>query len=90
VFAIVGTGGVNFYSFDGQAPFISKQFAADFGFLNIDISNANSRSTLTGTFHDNQAGKILDKFIIEKQIENNNVEAQNENGETSNNDSVFG
>ena len=90
VFAIVGTAGVNFYSFDGQAPFISKQFAGDFGFLNIDISNANSRSTLTGTFYDNQAGKILDKFVIEKQIENNNVEAQNENGETSNNDSVFG
>ncbi|MFN2435284.1 MAG: metallophosphoesterase [Nitrososphaeraceae archaeon] len=90
VFAIVGTGGVNFYSFDGQAPFVSKQFAADFGFLNVDIGNDNSRSTLTGTFHDNQAGKILDKFVIEKEIENNNVEARNENGEKSNNDSVFG
>jgi len=90
VFSIVGTGGVNFYSFDEQAPFVSKQFAGDFGFLNVDISNGNSHSTLTGTFHDNQAGKILDKFVIEKEIENNNVDTENENGETLSNDSVFG
>ena len=81
---------VNFYSFDEQAPFVSKQFAGDFGFLNVDISNGNSHSTLTGTFHYNQAGKILDKFVIEKEIENNNGETESENGETLSNDSVFG
>lgn len=81
---------VNFYSFDEQAPFVSKQFAGDFGFLNIDIRNDNSHSTLTGTFHDNQAGKILDKFVIEKEIENNNGETESENGKTLSNDSVFG
>ena len=88
VFAIVGTGGVNFYSFDGQAPFVDKQFAGDFGFLNIDISNDNSHSTLTGTFYDNQAGKILDKFAIEKEIEN--IEKNNRKTLSNDNDSVFG
>jgi hypothetical protein len=77
VFAIVGTGGVNFYSFDGQAPFVGSQFANKFGFLNIDISNGNPHTKLTGTFYDNKGDQILDQFTIEKEIkirvpENNN------------------
>jgi predicted phosphodiesterase len=72
VFALVGTGGVNFYSFDGQAPFVSKQFADKFGFLNIEISNGNPHTKLTGTFHANQVGKIVDQFTIEKEIKNEN------------------
>jgi hypothetical protein len=30
VFVIVGTDEVNFYSFDGQAPFVDTQFANKF------------------------------------------------------------
>jgi Calcineurin-like phosphoesterase len=72
VFAIVGTGGVNFYSFNGQAPFVDSQFADKFGFLNIDVSNGNPDSKLTGTFYDNQGGQILDQFTIQKELENKN------------------
>jgi hypothetical protein len=74
VFAIVGTGGVNFYSFDGQAPFVDTQFANKFGFLNIDISNGNPHTKLTGTFYDNKGDQILDQFTIDKEIENKNSE----------------
>jgi len=74
VFAIVGTGGVNFYSFDGQAPFVDTQFANKFGFLNIDISNGNPHTKLTGTFYDNKGDQILDQFTIGKEIKNKNSE----------------
>jgi hypothetical protein len=74
VFAIVGTGGVNFYSFDGQAPFVDTQFANKFGFLNIDISNGNPHTKLTGTFYDNKGDQILDQFAIDKEIKNKNSE----------------
>lgn len=77
VFAIVGTGGVNFYSFDGQAPFVDTQFANKFGFLNIDISNGNPDIKLTGTFYDNKGGQILDQFTIEKDPKNKNTEVIN-------------
>jgi predicted phosphodiesterase len=74
VFAIVGTGGVNFYSFDGQAPFVDTQFANKFGFLNIDISNGNPHTKLTGTFYDNKGDQILDQFTIGKEIKNKTSE----------------
>jgi Calcineurin-like phosphoesterase len=74
VFAIVGTGGVNFYSFEGQAPFVDTQFANKFGFLNIDISNGNPHTKLTGTFYDNKGDQILDQFTIDKEIKNKNSE----------------
>jgi hypothetical protein len=77
VFAIVGTGGVNFYSFNGQAPFVNTQFANKFGFLNIDISNGNPDAKLTGTFYDNKGGQILDQFTIEKDLKNKNTEVIN-------------
>ncbi|MDP9489270.1 MAG: metallophosphoesterase [Thermoproteota archaeon] len=77
VFAIVGTGGVNFYSFNGQAPFVDTQFANKFGFLNIDISNGNPDTKLTGTFYDNKGGQILDQFTIEKDPKNKNTEVIN-------------
>jgi hypothetical protein len=74
VFAIVGTGGVNLYPFTGQAPFVEKQFANKFGYLNIDISNGNPHSKLTGTFYDNKGGQILDQFTIDKELKNKNSE----------------
>jgi len=91
VFAIVGTGGVNFYAFEGQAPFVDKQFAGNFGFLDVNISNDKSHSKLTGTFYDNQEGKILDKFTIEKEVKNNNNAKSTSNDSVSDSDdSVFG
>ena len=74
VFAIVGTGGVNLYPFTGQAPFVEKQIANKFGYLNIDISNGNPHSKLTGTFYDNKGGQILDQFTIYKELKNKNNE----------------
>jgi len=68
VFAIVGTGGVNLYPFTGQAPFVEKQFDNKFGYLNIDITNGNPHSKLTGTFYDNKGGQILDQFTIDKDL----------------------
>jgi hypothetical protein len=41
-----------------------------FGFLNIDISNGNPHTRLTGTFYDNKGDEILDQFTIEKEIKN--------------------
>ena len=70
VFAIVGTAGVNLYSFNGQAPYVDTQFANKFGFLNIDISNDKPDTKLTGTFYDNKGGQILDQFTIDKEIQN--------------------
>jgi Calcineurin-like phosphoesterase len=74
VFAIVGTGGVNLYSFNGQAPYVDTQFANKFGFLNIDISNGNPHTKLTGTFYDNKGDQVLDQFTIDKQIQNKKSE----------------
>jgi hypothetical protein len=70
VFATVGTGGVNFYSLEGKNPYVANQFAGKFGFLNIDISNGNPHSKLTGTFYDNKGSEIADEFTIEKEIKN--------------------
>lgn len=90
MFAIVGTGGINIYAFEGQAPFVDKQFAGNFGFLNVDISNENSHSKLTGTFYDNQEGKILDEFTIEKEVTNKNSKTSSNDSVSNSDDSVFG
>ena len=71
VFALVGTGGESFYPLTGQAPFVATQFDK-FGFLNIDISNGNPHTKLTGTFYDNKDGIIQDQFTIEKEIKSKN------------------
>jgi calcineurin-like phosphoesterase family protein len=67
VFALVGTGGESFYPLNSQAPYVASQFDK-FGFLNIDISNGNPHTKLTGTFYDNKADNVLDQFTIEKEI----------------------
>jgi hypothetical protein len=53
---------------------VDTQFANKFGFLNIDISNGNPNSKLTGTFYDNKGGQILDQFTIQKELNNKNSE----------------
>jgi hypothetical protein len=53
---------------------VDTQFANKFGFLNIDISNGNPHTKLTGTFYDNKGDQILDQFTIDKEIKDNNSE----------------
>jgi hypothetical protein len=72
VFAIVGTGGESFYPLESQAPYVASQFGK-FGFLNIDISNGNPHTKLTGTFYDNKGGDVKDQFTIEKEIKSKKV-----------------
>ncbi len=73
VFALVGTGGESFYPLASQAPYVASQFGK-FGFLDIDISNGNPHTKLTGTFYDNKGDAILDQFTIEKEIKNTDVD----------------
>jgi len=74
VFAIVGTGGESFYTLEGREPYMATQFGGKFGFLNIEISNGNPHTKLTGTFYDNKGSDVTDHFTIEKEIKNNNGE----------------
>jgi hypothetical protein len=68
VFAIVGTGGEGFYPLNSQAAYTATQFTR-FGFLNIDISDGNPHTKLTGTFCDNKGDEVRDQFTIEKEIQ---------------------
>jgi hypothetical protein len=68
IFAVVGTGGESFYPLASQAPYVATQFDGKFGFLNIDISNGNPHTKLTGTFYDNKGGEVADQFTIDKEI----------------------
>ncbi len=63
IYAIVGTGGVNFHSLSGQSSFIASQQSTRFGHLNIDI--VNNGNTLIGKFISN-AGGTMDQFTINK------------------------
>ena len=60
---------------------MDTQVANKFGFLNIDISNGNPDTKLTGTFYDNKGGQILDQFTIEKDLKNKNTEVINSDKE---------
>jgi hypothetical protein len=73
IFAIVGTGGEGFYPLESQAAYTATQFTR-FGFLNIEISNGNPHTKLTGTFFDNANDEVRDQFSIEKEIKNKNAE----------------
>ena len=68
VFAIVGTGGEGFYPLVSQGAYTATQFAR-FGFLNIEISNGNPHTELTGTFYDNKGDEVRDQFTITKEIQ---------------------
>ena len=60
-----------------KQPYVASQFDK-FGFLNIDISNGNPHTKLTGTFYDNKGNDVLDQFTIEKEIKNTDVDIQPE------------
>ncbi|MGB7706802.1 MAG: hypothetical protein WBL64_05840, partial [Nitrososphaeraceae archaeon] len=57
VFAIVGTGAEAFYPLDGQVAYTATQLQR-FGFLNIDFSDGNPHTKLTGTFYDNKGDEV--------------------------------
>jgi predicted phosphodiesterase len=63
IYAIVGTGGVNFHSLSSQKSFMVYQQSREFGHLNIDIQN--NGTNLIGNFISNEGG-ILDQFTISK------------------------
>ena len=63
IYAIVGTGGVNFHSLDGKSSFIASQQASRFGHLNVDL--INDGTTMVGKFISNEGG-IMDQFTITK------------------------
>lgn len=63
IYAIVGTGGVNFHSLSSQKSFMAFQQANRFGHLNIDIQN--NGTSLVGKFISNEGG-IMDQFTINK------------------------
>ena len=56
IYAIVGTGGVNFHSLSSQKSFIASQQSSRFGHLNIDIQN--NGTNLIGKFISNEGGDI--------------------------------
>jgi hypothetical protein len=68
VYAIVGTGGEGFHPLEGRQSYIATQVPGKFGFLDIEISNANPHTSMTGTFYDNQGSIVHDHFTIKKEI----------------------
>jgi hypothetical protein len=76
VFAIVGTGGVNFHALSGKASFTSVQQDDFFGQLQIKITNNGNE--LEGKFYRNGNNAILDSFTISKPV-NSPPTANNQN-----------
>jgi hypothetical protein len=64
IYAIVGTGGINFHSLNGKAPFVSSEQAMKFGILDLKITDGGGK--LTGTFYPNEGGSSMDHFSITK------------------------
>jgi Icc-related predicted phosphoesterase len=61
IYAIVGTGGISFYSLDGKLSFMASQQAIRFGVLHLDITDKK----LEASFHEN-GGSVRDQFSITK------------------------
>jgi hypothetical protein len=66
VFAIVGTGGVNFHALSGKASFTSVQQDDFFGQLEVKVTN--SGNTLQGKFYRNGNNAVLDTFTMNKAV----------------------
>lgn len=61
IFAIVATGGINFHSLAGRAPFTATQQDSKFGILEMQFSN----NKLDAKFVSN-AGSTMDHFTVSK------------------------
>ncbi len=70
VYAIVGTAGEGFHPLEGRQTYMATQFEGKFGFLDIEISNGNPHTNMTGIFYDNKGDIIHDYFTIKKEIKN--------------------
>ncbi len=66
VFAIVGTGGVNFHALSGKAAFTSVQQDDFFGQMEIKVTNSGNK--LEGRFYRNGNNAVLDSFSITKAV----------------------
>ena len=65
VFAIVGTGGVSLFEFNGNAiPAVATQQDSDFGILNVDVDE--KANTLYATYYANNHDTVTDHFSITK------------------------
>jgi hypothetical protein len=64
VFAIVGTGGVNFHALSSKASFTSSQQDDFFG--QLDVKTTDNGNKLEGKFYRNGNNAILDSFSITK------------------------
>src|ERR1044072_7589387 len=67
IFAIVGTGGVNFHALSGKASYVITQ--QDDFFRQLDIKIANNGAKLEGKYYRN-SGQTDDRFSITKVIGN--------------------
>ena len=70
IFAIVGTGGISFYSLDGKLSFMASQQAIRFGVLHLDITDKK----LEASFHEND-GSLRDQFSITKSASSSSSSA---------------
>jgi hypothetical protein len=66
VYAIVGTGGVNFHALSGKASFTSVQQDDYFGQLEVKVTNSGNK--LEGKFYRNGNNAVLDSFSITKAV----------------------
>jgi len=64
IFAIVGTGGVNFHALSGKASFTASQQDKSFGQLDVKVTN--SGNTLEGKYYKNGDSSPFDSFTINK------------------------
>ena len=74
VYAVVGTAGEGFHPLEGRQPYMATQIEGKFGFLDVEISNGNPHTNMTGTFYENTDNNVQDYFTIEKEIRNNVTE----------------
>jgi hypothetical protein len=74
IFAIIGTGGVNFHGLSGSAPFMAYQQDSKFGVLDISISD----NKINAKFVTND-GATLDHFSISKTAKKKIIERISDN-----------
>jgi hypothetical protein len=67
IFAIVGTGGINFHSLSGKSSFVASQQDKRFGYMNIVFTN--DRTTMQAKYY-LDSGSVSDQFTIKKTIGN--------------------
>jgi len=67
IYAIVATGGDNFFGFKNKASFVAVQQAKRFGILDIKITGGGSK--MEGKFYAND-GTTMDSFSITKSVNN--------------------